>query len=143
MELGTFVGILLALFFGGLGIGYGGYTVHPDYPLIAVDSYMLGGGCITASIVLAVLRLREDRKHETASLVAVAQPLSGYDLIQSIAKMASEISALGIDLENWWLPQHPIERSSAKEDEIRRRITNLKYIADELGNFGKRLDQWR
>jgi hypothetical protein len=57
MDVGTFIGVMLALFFGGLGIAYGGYSVHTDQPLIAVLSYVFGGGCIAASIVLTFLRI--------------------------------------------------------------------------------------
>jgi hypothetical protein len=57
MDIAGFIGIILALFFGGLGVAYGGYSVKADYPMIAVLSYVFGGGCIAASIVLAFLRI--------------------------------------------------------------------------------------
>ena len=50
------IGVLLTLFFGGLGVAYGGYSVHADYPFLAVLSYVLGGGCVAASIDLAIRR---------------------------------------------------------------------------------------
>jgi len=38
MDLGAFLGVVLALFFGGLGIGYGGYSVQSTFPPLAVFS---------------------------------------------------------------------------------------------------------
>jgi hypothetical protein len=79
MDVGAFTGLMLGLFFGGLGIGYGGYSMHSDYPLIAALSYVFGGGCVAASIVLTFLRIgqRESKPHPNATPAATSQEQSG------------------------------------------------------------------
>ncbi len=67
MDNGAFIGVMLGLFFGGFCFGYGGYSVHTDYPLIAVMSYIFGGGCVAASIVLILLRIEH---YQPARIVA-------------------------------------------------------------------------
>jgi hypothetical protein len=51
------IGIVLALFFGGLGIAYGAYALEQNHRRLAVLSYVFGAGCVTASIILGVLLL--------------------------------------------------------------------------------------
>lgn len=51
------IGIVLALFFGGLGIAIGGYSLEQNHHRVAVLSYVFGGGCVAAAIVLATLLL--------------------------------------------------------------------------------------
>lgn len=60
------IGVLLTLFFGGLGVAYGGYSMHADYPFLAVLSYVVGGACVAASIDLAI---RRGVRHETQPAV--------------------------------------------------------------------------
>ncbi len=48
------IGVILTLLFGGLGLAFGGYEMHADYPLIAVLSYVVGAGCVGAAVDLAV-----------------------------------------------------------------------------------------
>jgi hypothetical protein len=74
MDVGAFIGVMLGLFFGGLGISYGGYSVHLDYPLMALLSYVFGGGCVAASVVLTFLRIdrSERQKHIEPQLAAPA-----------------------------------------------------------------------
>ena len=57
-----FIGIVLTLFFGGFGIAYGGYSLETNHHLAAVLSYVFGGGCVTAAIVLATLRLAQPHR---------------------------------------------------------------------------------
>lgn len=57
-----FIGIVSALFFGGFGIAFGGYSLEANHHLAAVLSYVFGGGCVTAAIVLATLRLAQPRR---------------------------------------------------------------------------------
>jgi hypothetical protein len=54
MEIGILLA-LFALFFGGLTVAYGGYTLEQNHRLLALLSYVFGGGCIAAAIALAVL----------------------------------------------------------------------------------------
>src|SRR5450755_3292896 len=63
MDSGAFVGVVLGLFFGGLSVAYGGFSSHTDYPLIAFLSYVLGGGCVAASVVLIFLRVERVEQH--------------------------------------------------------------------------------
>jgi hypothetical protein len=63
MDGGAFVGVVLGLFFGGLSVAYGGFSFHTDYPLIAFLSYVLGGGCVAASVVLTFLRVERVEQH--------------------------------------------------------------------------------
>lgn len=50
------VGIVLALFFGGVATVYGGYTLETNHRVWAVLSYSFGAACMGAAIVLVILR---------------------------------------------------------------------------------------
>jgi hypothetical protein len=52
MDTGALIGIVLALFFGGLGLAYGGFSLETHNHLLAVFSYVVGGGFVAAAIVL-------------------------------------------------------------------------------------------
>jgi hypothetical protein len=56
MDNGTFVGLMFGLFGLGLGFGFGGYEIKVAHPVIALFSYLCGGGCIGASIALSLYR---------------------------------------------------------------------------------------
>lgn len=55
MDTGARIGITLTLAFGGLGLAYGGYSLETNHHLIAVMSYVVGGGCICAAITLTLM----------------------------------------------------------------------------------------
>jgi hypothetical protein len=74
MNVETFIGVMLGLFFGGLCFGYGGYSVHTDYPLIAALSYVLGVGFVGGSIVLTFLRIRIEGHERSVKVASPPRP---------------------------------------------------------------------
>ena len=93
MDVGAFIGVMLGLFFGGLGITYGGYSVHTDYPLIAVLSYVFGAGCVGASVVLTFLRIDgHERSVKLASPSGRTSPLETHQTIPILPIESDPIS---------------------------------------------------
>jgi hypothetical protein len=77
MDSGAFAGLVLGLFFGGLSVVYGGFSFHTYYPVIAILSYVLGVGCVTASVVLTLLRVEgvEHHGHTEGPRVSLTSPV--------------------------------------------------------------------
>src|SRR5712691_5588325 len=57
MDVGGFVGLVVALFFGGAAIVYGGYVLEANRRMVAHFSYTFGAACMAAAITLAGFRI--------------------------------------------------------------------------------------
>ena len=123
MDVGAFVGIMLALFFGGFGIAYGGYSMHTDYPLIALLSYVFGGGCIAASIVLTFLRVEHHTGEEVESQFSPQDEPFRIEIVDSFGKHPIPVS----------VPKTAEEWSSWQL----KKIINQKYIRENVPLDGR------
>lgn len=80
------IGIVLALFFGGATLMYGGHSLNANYRLWMVISYGCGVVCLVAEIILVVLR--------------TIPPEVGPPIVSNTLIAAGDQVDLGKDLKN-------------------------------------------
>ena len=73
MDAGATAGIVTAFLFGGVAFVYGGYSLEHDHRFWAVLSYVTGGACIVAAVMLAFYLPTRQSNHE---IINAASPMT-------------------------------------------------------------------
>ena len=58
MDTGWIIATVIALLFGALTFGYGGFTLTVAHPFLTVLSYIFAVGCVTGAIAIGILAPR-------------------------------------------------------------------------------------
>jgi hypothetical protein len=69
MDTGWIIATVIALLFGALTFGYGGFTLTEAHPFLTVLSYIFAVGCVTGAIAIGILAPRRfEAEKENARL---------------------------------------------------------------------------
>jgi hypothetical protein len=97
MGNGEFVGLVLALFFGGIALAAWGYDMSAAHPLITVELYVVGYAFVTAAIVISFLRIFGKKTEQPP-----ADQLTRLSTISVLVKQIGFEYLPASPLENGW-----------------------------------------
>src|ERR1019366_3151019 len=89
MDTIEIVGIVLTLLFGAAALTYGGYSMKAEYPLRAILSYVIAGGCVAAALIIPIVTAIYGLPSKESTALTTISPAA------PVAALPSETSQAG------------------------------------------------